>query len=347
MASKRNASMSDIAERAGTSVAAVSVTLNGAKSATLRVGEDTRRRILEAAEELRYRRNPMAGALATGKTHVLGLMLPSQDAYAAHDPFYSLVTTGVTACASKNGYNVMLYSATAEDEGQRAANMIDKRIDGMVLVSPPPETPILEECQRQGIPVVSIMGGHDQGPLQVDSDDYRGGRLATEHLIQLGHTRIAHLKGQPEISTAEPRFRGYLDALQEAGISSKAELCVPGDFKRSIGRESTNELLGLTNPPTAIFAANDLSAHGAIEAIRDAGLRVPEDVAVVGYDDTWYATITRPSLTSVSMDVTSIGESAARLLIDFLKGGRSLAQTRVVLPVSLSVRESCGALVRP
>ncbi|MBC8066024.1 MAG: LacI family DNA-binding transcriptional regulator [Chlorobia bacterium] len=335
--------MSDIAERVGTSVAAVSVTLNGAKSATLRVGSDTRRRILEVAEEMSYRRNPMAGALATGRTHVLGLMLPSHDAYMAHDPFFSLVTTGITACASENGYNVMLYSATAEDEGLRAASMVDKRVDGLVLVSPPSGTPILDECQRQGIPVVSIMADADVGPLQVHSDDFLGGLLAMRHLISLGHRRIAHLKGGNGVATTEPRYQAYLAALREANMVPDPALCLVGDFKRTAGRDATDRLLNLPSCPTAIFAANDLSAHGAIEAIREAGLRVPEDVAVVGYDDTWYATVTRPALTSVRMDVETLGRKAAELLIGFLRGGEMPREPRIVVPVSLTIRESCGA----
>lgn len=334
--------MSDIAKRVGTSVAAVSVTLNGAKSTTLRVSDDTRKRIFEVAEELRYKRNPMAGALATGRTQVLGLMLPSQDAYAAHDPFYSLVTTGVTACASTHGYNVMLYSATSEEEGDRAASMIDKRVDGLVLVSPPRGTPIFAECQRQGIPVASILGEPEEGPLQIRSDDYQGGLIATRHLVSLGHRRIVHLKGRDHIATTEPRLRGYLDALKEAGITPESGWVLPGDFNRETGRESTAHLLQQPNRPTAIFAANDLSAHGALEAIRDAGLKVPVDVAVVGYDDTWYATVTRPALTSVRMHIEELGRKAADLLIRFLEGEPPARDSEIIVPVSLTIRESCG-----
>ncbi len=340
--------MSDIAAKAGTSVAAVSVTLNGAKSKTLRISQETRSRILLAAEELGYRRNPMAGALATGRTHVLGLMLPYTDAYAEHDPFYSLITTGVTACASRRGYNVMLYTATAEEEGPRAAAMIDKRIDGLILVSPPAQTPIYEECRRQRIAVVSIMGPRAENLLAVDSDDYQGGLIATRHLLGLGHRRIAHLAGKPDVPTTEPRRQGYVDALSEAGIASDEELCRPGDFNRATGYTSASRLMRLPadRRPTAIFAANDLSAHGAIDAIHDAGLKTPEDVAVVGYDDTWYATVVRPALTSVRMDVAAIGGRAAELIIDLLDGVEGPQRTSTVLPVSLTVRDSCGAVSR-
>ncbi len=339
--------MSDIAARVGTSVAAVSVTLNGAKSKTLKVGEATRQRIFEAAEELGYRRNPLAGALATGRSRILGLMLPTAWAYADHDPFYSLVTTGVTACASRRGYNVMLYSATAEDEGARAAKMLDKLIAGLILVSPPPGSPLCSECERQDIPYVTIIAGADSGPFTVDSDDYQGGLIATRHLLALGHSRIAHLSGLNGISTTRPRYEGYRTALEEAGLPVNPKLCVPGRFKRIPAFEATKRLLNLAaeDRPTAVFAANDLSAHGAIEAAVDMGLRVPDDLAVVGYDDTWYATATRPTLTSVSMDVPAVGHRATEVLISFLEGHEDVHR-HSKLPVSLTIRESCGAIRR-
>src|SRR5258708_6958507 len=133
--------MSEIAARAGTTPGVVSVTLNGAKSKTVRVGPETRARILRAAEELGYRCNPFASALASGRSRILGLMLPFAASYTEHDAFFSLLTTGVTARASELGYNVMLYSAAAEAEGQKAARMIDRLVAGVVLVSPPPDSP--------------------------------------------------------------------------------------------------------------------------------------------------------------------------------------------------------------
>jgi LacI family transcriptional regulator len=334
--------MTDIAQKAGTSVAAVSVTLNGAKSKTLGVSPDARDRIVRAAEELGYRRNPLAGGLATGRTQVLGLMLPSLEAYAEHDPFYSVLANGVTGTASTQGYNVMLYTATAEDQGDRAARMIDKRIDGLILVSPPEGSPIYEECERQGIAVVTIFGDKEDKGLTVQSDDYEGGRIGTQHLLDQGHIRIAHLEGKPQVATSLPRKEGFLDAMHAKGLASEAT-CMPGDFDRKVSYESTRQLMNLpaTERPTAILAANDLSAHGAIDAIHDAGLKVPEDVTVIGYDDTWYATVVRPTLTSVRMDVHEIGRRAAEILISTLDG-KPVANRHPILPVSLVVRESSG-----
>lgn len=337
--------MSDIAARAGTSTGVVSVTLNGARSKTLRVSDATRERVARAAEELGYRRDPSARALVTGRTQVIGLMLPHIESFAAADPFYSVVTAGVAAVASRRGYNLMLYTAVAEEEGQRAAENVDRRVDGLVLFSPPDDTPLFEECERQGIRVVSLLGRPEIAPHHVGSDDYEGGRLATEHLLELGHRRIAHLRGNPDFKTTGPRERAYLDALFAASVPADPALIVEGGFSRHKSRASTEALMALpaSQRPTAIFASNDLSAHGAIDAIGAAGLRVPHDVSVVGYDDTWYAAVVHPALTTVAMDVDALGRRAAELLIDALEldeSGADSREARPVLPVTLTVRDS-------
>jgi DNA-binding LacI/PurR family transcriptional regulator len=337
-----NVKMSDIAARAGTTIGVVSVTLNGAKSKTLRVSEETRGRVLKAAEELGYRRDLRASALATGRNQVIGLMLPHVDSFATPDPFYSLVTAGVAAGASRAGYNLMLYTAVAEEEGYRAVEKIDRRIDGLILVLPPNGTPIVGECRRQGIETIAILQLPSEAPLTVNSSDYEGGRLATQYLIDLGHRRIAHLYGNRSIHTSDARYSAYLDALNAAGIAPKSEWVVEGGFNRSFAFEATRGLMRLPKDtrPTAIFAANDLSAHGAIEAIVDAGLRVPDDVSVVGYDDTWYASMTTPALTTVCMNVDLIGKRAAEMLIATIEG--RCVERHPILPVSLTVRRSAG-----
>ena len=337
--------MSDIAKRAGTSVAAVSVILNGARSKTLRVGPETRERILRAAEELGYRRNPLASALATGRSKVLALILPEPHSLAQNDPFFSLVTNGVISLAAQQGYSTVLYSSSLAEASREDLELVNRLVAGVVLASPPPYCRIFDECRSQKIPFATIVAGPECAPFTVDSDDYQGGLLATRHLIELGHRRIAHLEGRGSVSTTEPRRRGYFDALADYEIAIDRDLCTPGNFNRADGYSATRELLRLPQhrSPTAVFAGNDLSAHGAIEAIYDAGLRVPDDVSVVGYDDTWYATVSRPALTSVNMNVQGIGEEACKLLLSFIEQG-SPVESHVVLPVSLTIRESTGPL---
>jgi len=289
-----------------------------------------------------YRRDPRGSALVTGRSHVIGLMLPHAHSFATPDPFYSLVAAGVAGGASKAGYNLMLYTAVAEEEGPRAAATIDRRIDGLILVIPPEGSPIFDECRRQGITTVGIVQDPARSPLTVNSDDYEGGRLATEHLLSLGHRRIAHLYGNRDNFSNEGRYLAYVDTMREAGIEPDPDLILEGGFRRDNGFHSTKRLVGMParKRPTAIFAANDLSAHGAIDAIREAGLDIPGDISVVGYDDTWYASITNPPLTSVSMHVDEIGRRAAELLIGGIEG--RLEEDHAVIPVSLTVRQSSG-----
>ena len=331
--------MSDIAAKAGTTIGVVSVTLNGAKSKTLRVSDATRERVLRAADELGYRRDRRASALATGRNETVGLMLPHVDSFAAPDPFYSLVTAGVAAAAARRGYNLMLYTAVAEEESERATQTIDRRIDGVILIIPPDGTPLYDECRRQGVAVVAVTEAPERADLTVNSDDYGGARLAMGHLLELGHRRIAHLHGNLDILSSLPRVQAYRDALEEAGLPFDPELLADGGFSRSVARDSMRRLLDARRP-TAVFASNDLSAHGALDALAERGLRTPEDVSVVGYDDTWYASITDPPLTSIRTDVDGTGRRAADLLLDAIEG--TVAEPHPILPVSLTVRRSTG-----
>lgn len=334
--------MRDIAALAGTTPGVVSVTLNGAKSKTLRVSEETRQRVLKAAAELGYKRDMRATALITGRSHVIGLMLPYVGSFKQPDPYYSIVTAGVAAGAYGAGYNLMLYTAVAEEEGLRAAEMVDRRIDGLILVTPHPDTPVLDECHKLGIETVCIDCDPGQAPFTVNSDYYQGGKLAMEHLLGLGHRRIAHLYGHQGTFLREDRGQAYHAALSEAGIEVDPDLVLPGGFQRHMSLLSTRQLLALptSRRPTAIFAVNDLAAHGALDAIAEAGLDVPGDISVVGYDDTWYASITNPPLTSICTCVDQIGQRAAEMLIAKLKG--HVEEAHPVLPVSLTVRRSSG-----
>jgi LacI family transcriptional regulator len=240
------------------------------------------------------------------------------------------------------GYNLMLFTTVAEEEGATAVKKVDRRIDGLVLVAPPLNSPIHEECKRRNLASISITDCAESVPLTVNSEDYEGGRLATQHLLDLGHRRIAHLYGNPSFATTQPRLQAYRDTLDSAGIDLDSSLIEPGGFSRPMGQRSMEKLLRLPADarPTAVFAANDLSAHGAIDAIGAAGLRVPDDISVVGYDDTWYASVTVPPLTSVCMNVASLGRCAAETLIAHLEG--QSPDRHPTLPVSLTVRQSTG-----
>jgi len=342
------ATIRDVAKLAGTSVSAVSAVLNGRKRHNIRVGEETRKRIHTAAAQLRYVPNPLAQSLVTRKTGVLGLVFPFSSAFTDRNPFCSDVMTGIFAAMVRAKYDILLHTAIGEDwnEADEFA-LLDPRVDGLILVLPTPGSAILARCHREGFPCVALVHKPQSEDIYaVNADDLMGGRIATEHLIGLGHRRIAHLAGNARIATTEPRRQGYLSALEAGGISAEEALVVPSEFTTQGGYEAMQRLLDRprSQQPTAVFAANDLCAEGAIAAIRENGLRVPEDIAVVGYDDTWFATMTQPKLTSVHMPIDEMAMRAAEMLITLVEGGE-VPDRQPVLPISLSVRESCGAHV--
>ena len=339
--------LKDVARLAGTSPAAVSAALNGGLGKSTRVGPETRERILAAAAQLGYVSNPIAKSLATGRTGVLGLMLPYPSSFVEHDPFITNVMNGIFAEAVRQRYNVMLYTATSEEEGDCAATMVDSLVDGVVLVIPPAGSPLFDYCARRGIAVVSVLKRPESADeYVVNSNDYEGGRLATQHLIDLGHRRIAHISGDEQVTTSAARRQGYTDALVEAGLEANPDYLIHGGFSRDGGAAATRRLLGMgPDRPTAVFCANDLCAHGAIQAATAVGVSVPQDLAVVGYDDTWYSTMTQPPLTTVNMAIETMGVRAARLLISQIEG-RPTTERQPVLPVSLTVRESSGVARR-
>ncbi len=333
----------DVAKLAGTSVSAVSVALNAKQNSTIRLSAATRDRIYSAAAQLGYVSNPIAKSLATGKTKVLGLMLPYADAFIDQNPFCNQVLTGIMQEVVHSHYNLMLYTATSGIPLDKAAMFIDSRVEGVLFVMPPENSSAIVKCQKLGIPYVSILQRPSESSWTVNSDDYMGGRLAGDHLLKLGHTKIVHLKGNPDVVTSAPRLSGFQDALISAGVELPDASIIPAGFDWRVGYEAMTKVL--EGPritwPTAIFAANDLCAEGAIRAIRATGLSVPEDIAVVGYDDTWFSTMTQPPLTTVHMPIYEMGELAARMLISRLEG-QIPDDIHPVLPVSLTVRHSCG-----
>lgn len=338
------ASIRDVAKLAGTSATAVSATLNGSTGGTIRVGVGTRERIHAAAAQLNYSAKPFPRFPATAPSKVLGLMLPYPGAFIDQDPFCSQVVAGMMREVVRQQYNLMLYTATGGVRRDGAAEFVDSRIEGLVSVMPQEDSPVLQKCRRRRIPFVSILQPPADDLWTVNSDDYAGGRLAAEHLISLGHRRIAHLLGSPNVPTTHQRMAGFRDGLRDAGIELDDSLLVPACFSIKGGQEAARSLLsrGSRRMPTAIFAANDLSADGAMRVLREAGLSVPADVAVVGYDDTWFAATTRPPLTSIHMPIFEMGEVAVKILIARMEGRAGL-DTQPMLPVSLTVRRSCGA----
>jgi DNA-binding LacI/PurR family transcriptional regulator len=336
--------LKDVAKLAGTSTAAASAALNGRGKSSTRVSARTRERIYAAAAQLGYVSNPIAKSLATGRTGVLGLMLPYEDAFVDQNPFCTTLVAGIMREVLAHHYNLMLYTATSGMPVDSAAMMIDSRVDGLLLVIPPDDSSVFLKCETRNIPYVSVLRTPRPGAHTVNCDDFHGGYLATHHLIGLGHRRIAHFVGNPAVNTTHLRLSGYRKALEEAGIAPDPSLEIPSGFLRLPGYEAARSLLSRPpyDIPTAIFACNDLCAAGAIQALTEGGASVPGDVAVVGYDDTLFCTVIQPPLTSVRMPIEEMGARAARMLMSQIER-EELAETQPVLPVSLTIRQSCGA----
>jgi LacI family transcriptional regulator len=338
--------MRDVAKAAGTSVASVSAALHCSRGDTIRISALTCERIRRVAAELGYTANPIAKSLATGRSKVLGLTLPYADAFLDQNPFCNQVMHGVMEEAVHRRYNLMMFTAVAGMSEVQIASLVDSRVDGIVIVMPSAQSELVSRCRSHKIPFVSVLQDRRENLPCVNADDFSGGRLAARHLYNLGHRRIAHLAGSDDVPTTQPRKAGFVQELAELKVPVPDHLIIPSGFNSKSGYDSALRLLrelGRSKFPTAIFAANDLCADGAIRALRDSGMNVPEDVAVVGYDDTWFAQIAQPALTSVHMPIAELGSRAVSMLIDRLEGNPVL-DPQPVLPVSLTVRHSCGAL---
>ncbi|MDE2127898.1 MAG: LacI family DNA-binding transcriptional regulator [Armatimonadetes bacterium] len=339
----------DVANAAGTSVSAVSAVVNANPRHNIRVSTATRDRIQKAAAALDYSPNLLARSLVTRKTGVLGLVFPYAHAYTENNPFFSEVLSGVFQAVIAAGYNVMLHTGIGDDWDAADENtQPDPRTDGLILVLPRTESLIAERCIKQRIPFVSLVcrPGWPDGYV-INADEFHGGWLAVRHLTELGHKRIAHFTGNPRIATSAPRLEGYLAALGAAGLEADEQLIVPSNFNGQAGYEAMCHVLALpkSNWPTAIFAANDLCAEGALRAITEQGLSVPHDFSLVGYDDTWFGAMLQPSLTSVHMPIAEMGAHGVSMLIELLEG-RGVPNPQPVLPVHLTVRQSSGPPAR-
>lgn len=326
--------MRDVARRAGVSVATVSYVING----TVNVTPETRRAVLNAIKELDYHPNSLARGLAKAATRTIGVAI-ARNRYTS-DPFLMEFVAGMGDVTVGAGFGLLLAPFT---EGGELKLVKERRVDGLVLLDTDVDDPRLPELQHLKFPVV-IFGRADnaRGFPWIDVDGYEGGRLVADHLLRLGHRRIAHIAAPQHFMYARERRRGWADRLTEAGLPPPPEYVVEGDLTEAGGSRALRQLLALPEPPSAVFAASDLMAAGVIQAARSLGVRVPEDLAVVGFDDTRMAEWLSPPLTTVQQPILDLGRQAAQMLLDLLEG-RSRQPRGVLVSPRLVVRRSCGA----
>lgn len=330
----------DVARRAGVSPVTVSRVIND----TGNVNAITRARVERAIEELGYVPSVMARSLRSKRTHTLALLVSD-----VTNPFWTTIARGVEDTAQSRGYSVFLYN-TDENlaKQQRYLDVVvAQRVDGVIIAPIDLDAQHLVRLRRRNVPTVVVdrrIEGWDVD--SVCSDSISGARALVHHLIRLGHRRIAMLSGPANVSTARDRVAGYRMALSEAGMPVDPRLIKQGEYRIVSGEELAHQVLEEGLDPTAIFAANNTLAAGAIQAVGKRGLRIPQDVALVCFDDLPHLSSLFPFLTVAVQPAYDMGVNAAQLLLSRLDSGASLPPRHVVLPTRLIVRHSCGSRLR-
>mgnify|MGYP005836940369 CR=1 FL=1 len=332
--------MRDIARRAGVSVITVSRALNNRPD----VSKATRARILAIAQECNYAPNVLARALASGDSKTLGLIVAD-----SANPFYAKIIRGVEDTASSQGYGVILCNTNEDPDHELRAHQLlrEKRVDGVLTTSIRSGSAPLRRLQEEGIPFVLLNRYLDD--LDADcvlNDNRQGAYEATAHLCRLGHRRIAHLTGSDQISSVRERLAGYRQALKEHDIPYDERLVLRCDLRLEGGYQCVKASMADPGPrPTAIFTYSDLLAIGTLKALRELRLRVPGDVALVGYDDIEFAAFVDPPLTTAAQFMYEIGQTGAQILLERIRGPEEELRTprRVVFRPELRIRASSGA----
>lgn len=330
------ATIRDVAKTAGVSIATVSRVFNGNTA----VSEDTALQVWAAASALDYWPNGAARSLTTSRSNTLGVLLPD-----LFGDFFSEVIRGIDQLAKREKYQTLVSGSHASVEDVLTATRAMRgRIDGLVMMAPDSITVESVTRIRRRLPVVLISPPFAvDGCSSVSVASFSGARAAVAHLVGLGHREIAMVAGPVGNVDAEERLRGYRRGLAEAGISPRDELVVQGDFRESSGYAAAAALLDRRPRPTAVFAANDCMAIGLMSALGNAGLSVPQDMAVVGFDNITMAQYMRPPLTTVHVDAYALGQKAVRLMLDALADPEGEKVTVQTIDAVLKVRSSCGA----
>ena len=330
------ATIKDVARDAGVSVATVSRVFNDSE----RVSEDTRRRVRTVAEKLRFWPNGAARSLITNRTHAIGVLLPD-----LHGEFFSEVIRGIDLAARREGMHILVSSSHSDiHELVTTLRSMRGRIDGLIIMAPERESAPAIRASAWDCPVVLLGPGTEVPDFDtVAIANHDGSYAVVRHLQRLGHKRIATVTGPAKNLDAVQRLEGYRAAMREGGVTNTRSLEIQGDFTEPSGYQAVGTLRQLSPPPTAVFVANDVMAIGVLGAYRDAGIHVPREVAIVGFDDIGLARHLTPPLTTVHVDAFQLGERALHRLLRHDRGEPAPSRSHEVLPTWLVVRDSCGA----
>jgi len=331
-----DSTVTEVARHAGVSVATVSRAING----TGPVRETTRQRVLQAARKLRFVPNPAARSLITRHTNTVGVFLPE-----IYGEFFSEVIRGADATARRRGYHLLVSGSHSErSEFDALLSAMRGRVSGLIIMSPDIDAATLRENLPESLPIVLLncSAGKDHAYDAITTNNAAGAAAMVRHLAGLGHRRIAMIEGPPNNVDARERKRGYLAALRWAGLERRRELEFPGDFREDSGYRAGQRIARMAGRPTAVFAANDAMAIGCLCALGESGLRVPDDVAIGGFDDIPIARYMNPSLTSVDVSIAALGGRAMEKLLDAIRDKNQHPRRPETVDARLVVRQSCG-----
>lgn len=328
--------ITDIARELNTTPATVSRALSDHP----RISAKTKKSVHETALKLKYKRNRIASSLRSGKTHLIGVIIPS-----AEINFFGSVVHGIESVANTNGYGVLLFQSNEQKDYEEKGlqNFLSARVDG-ILVSMAKDTidySHFTEIKSRNVPIVFFDRTNDD--LGVDSvviNDYKGAFIATEHLISQGYKRIAHISGPQHLKNFYDRLKGYMGALQAHKIKIDHSLIYTGNISIESGKKGTAHFLSLPDPPDAIFAAEDFTALGVIKELKERKIKIPDDFGVIGFANELFGEHITPTLSTVDQQTIQMGKSALSLLIDIIEKKEVNPKQKIVLEPLLIGRES-------
>jgi len=331
---KSKITIHDVAAEAGVSFGTVSRVINN----DVHVKKETREKVWDVVKKLNYVANRQARSLAGGKTNSIGVLVPDLGT-----GYIGEIVRGIDAELSLADMDLIVYTThrTPTKEANYVANLASGMVDGLLLVLPREPQNLIETMKQLHFPFVLIdHQGTDEDCPAVGAANWSGGYNATEYLIGLGHKRIGHITGSMDLGCAVDRLAGYQSALKTYHLAESPELIYEGNFDQPDGYEGALALLDLPDPPTAFFASNDVMAMGVMDAVRSRGLRVPQDISIVGFDDIPQSSLIRPALTTINQPLEKMGRVSTQLLLKMLENSED-KNARIELPTHLVIRDSC------
>ena len=336
--SAKRATSFDVAKLAGVSRTTVSFVLNHVPGVS--ISESTRKNVLEAAQKLNYHPNESGRRLSSGKSKMIGLVLLQSAEQVFYDAFLLQVLVGLEAAASRSGFHVLLKNIQGSQSDGYSQLINENHVDGIIFSGPLQEDPLLLELHSRGFPIMLMGQMPDTAIPYVDANVELGAEAAVRHLIEQGHTRIGMItNAQFLYSTARQRRDGYLKALRNAGLPVDETLIKEGDYTPASGFHAMNTLLDSPTPPSAVFVASDVVAVGALRVIKQRGLRVPQEIAIIGFDDIPMAEYLDPPLSTIRLPAFGLGWAAGERLIRLILG-EEIETQGVLLDTNLIIRQS-------